>query len=119
MSNKIEIKQSTSFSGSNYYLLNVNDKLGAVANTNPFGNCQSWSIKYFNVIVSAIPNKKDMRDAINIMKRICNISKPLLIVDLNRQYYNSVKDHLHFHSILPYTNSNGSDMVYCVIDTRK
>jgi hypothetical protein len=96
----------------------VNGKNLASIIESPFGNCQSWCIRNFNHVIAEL-KPEDMKEAIKLIKEASFISKPLLVVDLNRNYYDRIKQHLVFNSITPYTSSNGSDMIMCIIDTRK
>lgn len=96
----------------------INEVQGGVVISSPFGNCQNFSIKYFYYLIDYCYDVSKMAEIIRKVKRVCDIDKPFLIVDLNESSYIKIKDYVKFHTVTPYTNANTSQMVLCIIDTR-
>lgn len=115
----IEIYKTTNTGNERIHLMKVNGHTCAIVNSSPFGNCQNFSIKSFRSLVDQLNNIKNIKQAISKIKEVCLISRPLLIVDIRKETYNIIKKHLNFVINKNYKNSNTSDMVLCIIDTRQ
>lgn len=121
MNNQCEFKIVTTAQTdwNNFYTVQVTKGGSRIAvNSYPFGNCQNFSIGYFDAIVYNY-TPEEIFDKIQEVKELCKISKPFLIVDLNQATFEKIEKQLKMASITKYTNPNGSSMVLCIIDTRR
>lgn len=116
---EIKVTSTTKNSYETLYQITINGVEKPNVNSNPFGNCQNFSIKNFNYVIHYAKNKEKILDIIREIKEVCRCDKPYLVVDLGELYYNQVKDYLTFVVNTRYVNLTGSVMYMCIIDTRR
>ncbi len=83
-----------------------------------FGNCQSFTIGYFNYFMSA-GFGSNIKEKLRELKILCGIYKALLVVNVSVYYASRIRKIFHVVNEMKYTSSNGHRMVIMVIDTRK
>lgn len=83
-----------------------------ILNTSPLANCQLFTIGNFNQLLVR-PN-----EIIDILKYINEeyCDKPMLVIDVYRQYLGKVKKIFETVFITEYTNKTGSKMLLAMID---
>ncbi len=84
----------------------------------PFGNCQNFSIAYFNSFMTLTRNQ-NRKERMKELKDLIYCYKPYLIVDVSRYYSDQIKKHFSVFKSMPYTNKTGTDMNIVIIDTTK
>ena len=82
----------------------------------PTGNCQMWSISYFNALIINYENTKEL--LVEIYKRVI---KNMLLIDINRSIEEPTIKLFgkRIISNTPYRSTNGSDMNLMLIDTKE
>lgn len=119
---KLKLTNQLSSAWNNSYLIDIGNGNKIVVNSSSFGNCQNFTIGYFSDLITQLEVqyiKTDLKEVISAIKEFCGIRKPLLILDLNKSVYESIKNKLKIISKMNYESSNTSKMVILVVDTRK
>lgn len=101
----------------NNRIIEINGRPVSYVIPSPFGNCQNFSIRHFESLVDKITDLTKLRQILIDIK--LKIGKPLVVVDIKRDCYMKIRKHVTFTSKMFYTSSNNSQMVMCIIDTRK
>lgn len=86
----------------------------------PTGNCQVYSISYFNNIISLFNSLEDRVDMLSIAQR--SSGKMLVTLDVNEKFAPNVEEIYGTENIVfknPYTSTNNSKMIMYLINTVK
>ena len=84
---------------------------------NPTGNCQLFSVKYFNDALRMSDSDEMMKNIIRDFKALA--SKPQMLVDVDQSYEGRLDKLFRPEQFLvksKYTNGTGSNMMICVIN---
>ncbi len=110
----------TSGINTGYYNVQISQS-GATITTSPntFGNCQMFTIGYFNNFLNYIPQGDWLKRLMEV-KMLAGSQKPLLMVDINRHYVKQIKESgLKIVRLMHYTSSNWSKMSVLVIELKR
>jgi hypothetical protein len=88
-----------------------------IVDNNPFGNCQLFSLGYFNQLLIKLrpSNYKHVNKVLKEIKTLCRINKRLCQVDLPASYLTELKPHINIHTSKTYRNLTTSNMVSMII----
>lgn len=87
--------------------------------TNPFGNCQTFSIAFFNRLVKMCDDISGIMDVISYIKGLCDIESPLLTIDIKTDLFYEIRDHIkkYIYTENFYKNFTGTNMTQLLIIT--
>lgn len=109
--------ENTAFKMEEVRIKDANDfNFHVTVTSRPMGNCQVMSIGFFcNLLYYAI-TPEDVKKFVS--KYAEKFERKLLLIDLNLSYVEKAKKIYPEMTTFPYTSSNGSEMVMCLIRVR-
>lgn len=81
----------------------------------PFSNCQTFSIASVQNLIRNDEEIKNIIETINEIRKLCNIHKRLCQIDVQKKYYDKIKEYVNVYKSMEYLNLTGSTMVNLLI----
>jgi len=89
-----------------------------LVDSNPFENCQIFSIKPFQSILLKTITDFQLKNVIKTCIKTCYINKKMLMIDVNETYSEQIERVFKVHSKTPYVNFTGSNMIIYLLNLK-
>lgn len=116
-------RRNDSDTGYNFIDIDISDVyMHATSYNGSFGNCQNFTIRYFNELLVLYKNSPKLLSEC-LYKIYTKFSRPYCVIDINKNVYEDLKNTIKENNLkikfvvdTPYINANGSNMVICILD---